>query len=132
MHANNTTFMTPASRDKPTPCSAERYTTQQTPEICTTHGLERAYYLLSESCTNIVRSPVGLYFPRVYVLVDPNGTIVDIVVLLFTLFEHLEDEIPADGLIVRVAKVLIHSLLEGLDAFSNFFSIVRMDKLLED
>lgn len=65
-------------------------------------------------------------------MVDPNGTIVDIVVLLFTLFEHLEDEIPADGLIVRVAKVLIHSLLEGLDAFSNFFSIVRMDKLLED
>jgi hypothetical protein len=65
-------------------------------------------------------------------LIDSGRAIVDVVVLLLALLEHLEDEIATNGRIVSVAKMLIDTLLESFDAFADFLGVVDMDQFLKD
>jgi hypothetical protein len=88
--------------------------------------------LSSEGRGNLVRSPINLDLSSIYILIDSDHAVVDIIVLLFTLLEDLEYKVAADGRIVCVAKVLVNALLEGFDTLTKFFGIVRMNELLED
>lgn len=88
--------------------------------------------LPSEGRGDLVCSPINLNLSSIYILIDSDHAVVDIIVLLFTLLEDLEYKVAADGRIVGVAKVLVNALLEGLDTLAKFFGIVRMHELLED
>jgi hypothetical protein len=77
--------------------------------------------LSPKSTSNLVRPPINLHLATIYILIDPDHSVVDVVVLLLALPKHLEDEIAADGRVVGVAKVLVDALLEGFDALTQFF-----------
>jgi hypothetical protein len=74
--------------------------------------------LSTEGRGDLVSSPINLDFSSIYILIDSNHAVVDIIVLLFTLLEDLEYEIAADGRIVCVAKVLVNALLEGFNTLA--------------
>jgi hypothetical protein len=88
--------------------------------------------LSPESRGNLVCAPVNLDFSRIYILIDSDRALVNVVVFPFTLLENLEDEITTNGRIVRVTKMLVDTLLERFDAFTKFFGIVCIDKFLKN
>ena len=91
----------------------------------------KTLHLPSESGSNVVRTPIHLDFPRVHVLVDMNCTVVDVAVLLFTLFENFEYEVAADCWVVGIAKVLVDAFLEGLNTLTDFLLVEGVHQFLE-
>jgi hypothetical protein len=87
--------------------------------------------LSPEGSGDLVSTPVHLHIPTIYILINSYRAVVYIVVFLLALLEHLEDQVTADGGVVSIAKVLVHALLEGLDAFAKFFGIVCVYEFLE-
>jgi hypothetical protein len=87
--------------------------------------------LSPESGGDLIRSPINLHLSRIYILVDSRRAIMHVVVFLLTLLEDLEDEIATDGWVVCVAEMLVRALLEGFDAFPDFFGVVGVAQFLE-
>jgi hypothetical protein len=88
--------------------------------------------LSSEGGGDLASSPINLHLSCIYILIDSDHAVVNIVVLLFALLEDLEYKIAADSRIVGIAKVFVNALLESFDTLAKFFGIVCMDKFLED
>jgi len=88
--------------------------------------------LSPKSTCNLIGAPINLHLPAIYILIDPDYAVVHVVVLLLARPEHLEHEVAADGRVVGVAKVFVDALLEGFDAFAQFFGVVGVNELFED
>ncbi len=56
----------------------------------------------------------------------------DLQVLVLAFLEHLEHEAAAQVGIVGVAEVLVHALLERVDAAPQLFGVVGGEQFLED
>lgn len=84
-----------------------------------------------ERCVNLLAAPINFHLATIYILVDRHHPLRYIHVCLLAFLEHLEHEIATNRWIVCVTKVLVHSLLERLDAFSQLLGIVRVHQLLE-
>ena len=87
--------------------------------------------LPSKSPLHLLRPPIHLHFALIHILINPLHPLANPNILPLALLEHLEHQIATDGRVVSVAKVLVHALLERLDALADFLGVVRVDELLE-
>ena len=84
-----------------------------------------------KSPLHLLRPPIHLHLALIHILIDPLHPLANSNILHLALLQHLEDQIAADARVVSVAKVLVHALLERLDALAHLLGVVRVDELLE-
>lgn len=77
-----------------------------------------------ESAGHLIRPPINLHLPTIYILIDPDRAVIYVVVFLLAFLEDLEHEVATDGRVVCVAKVLVDALLESFYALADFFGVV--------
>jgi hypothetical protein len=87
----------------------------------------RLEVLPSESTSNLIRSPVDLHLSSIYILIDSNNAIVNIIVFLLALLKNFENEVATNGRIVCVAKMLVNALLQSFDTLTKFLGIVGVN-----
>jgi hypothetical protein len=100
------------------------HTAKQAPLLCAETRTQDRCRLPSERGRHLVRPPVHLDLPRIYILINTDTAVIYIVVLLLTFPEHLEDKITTNCRIVGIAKMLVDTLFEGFDAFADFFGVI--------
>jgi hypothetical protein len=88
--------------------------------------------LPSKSPLHLLRPPIHLHLTLIHILINPLHPLANPNILPLALLEHLEHQIATDGRVIGVAKVLVHALLERLDALADFLGVVRVDQLLEN
>jgi len=80
--------------------------------------------LSPERCINLLFAPINLNLATIYILIDRHHPFGYLYVRLLALLQHLEHQIPTDGRVIRIAKMLVNPLLQGLNALAQFFGIM--------
>lgn len=75
---------------------------------------------------DLLDPPINLHLSTIDILINRRHPLHNTLVIPLTLLEDLEHQIFTNIGIIRVAKVLVNALLEGLDTFAEFLGVMRM------